>query len=334
VSCSSSSPQFVLGASTIARSRSIAIIAFLFVASTASADDPPQRAPEPEINFQSLPDVIPTASIQLANGTEVINIAAWSAVAIARVKDGRICTATLIGPRVLLTAAHCVDAADVNNITRTIGGTVTFGGSEIPLLSCSMHPAYGHAPVAPEGQPRASEDFALCELAAPVTNVTQETLDSGGPMVKAEPLLMTGFGCTNIRVVGDQFVYVAGDDKLRMGDAKVDAVGVLDETGAAGQYLRTRSRKVEPILCPGDSGGPAFRGASLQRQDGPKRRVVAVNSKVVAVFEDNDYTYFSFVATTLAPAFKTFQKDWSNENPQTRGVCGVDLVAGRGNCRL
>lgn len=287
-----------------------------------------------DLQFRSLPEVLPSGRVKLANGSGEVNVALWSSVAIAQSASGEACTATLVGPRVLLTAAHCVDAGDPQQPARTLGGTVKFGGSEIPLIGCAMHPAYAKAPFVSHDLVRSSEDYALCELAAPVTTVTQETIDTEPKIASGAAILMMGFGCTNIRVIGGQFVTSGADDSLRLGDADIDAVDVRDETNATGVYVRTRATDREPILCPGDSGGPAFRGASVSKQDGPKRRLVAVNSQVIAVEGKGRYVFLSFAASVISPSFREFQQAWTKQSASTRAVCGLDLSAGKGGCRL
>ena len=159
----------------------------------------------------------------------------------------------------MLTAAHCLDAG-FGNGGETVGGRVNVNGSQYNLLGCKMHDRYVAAPRQALDLPRSSEDFALCELDGE-PQITAETVVSGPAVGRNSQLLMSGYGCTGIRVVANALAYDVSDqpgsERLRMGDTKIEAVNVKDHKPTSGTYLRVRSVRDEPILCPGDSGGPA-----------------------------------------------------------------------------
>lgn len=299
---------------------------------------PALTGPRKPLSFVSLGDPGHAGDIQLSNGQPVTNIQLWAAVATAKSDLGALCTATLVGPRVILTAAHCVDAElpatppQVGN-PATIGGSIRFQGNPpFKLVGCAMHPKYGLAKLPGDRTPRSSYDYALCELSGSPANIVAESLEDGGPIATNQPLLLTGYGCTNIHVVGNTFGYTPGDGILRLGDEKAEAIGVLNTTTAPGAYVRTRADGAEPILCPGDSGGPAFRGASLGLQDKPRRRVVAVNSKVSATVVQGGHRFYSFLSPVTSPEFRSFLKGWQGDRAERR-VCGPNLTPGVGNCR-
>ena len=294
----------------------------------------PAPPPPQEITFDSATDLFPSGETKLVNGSEKVDLSAWQALLIARLGNGGYCTATIVGPRVVLTAAHCVDAG-TGDKAATIGGRVNVAGSQYVLSGCEMASAYAKAERQGFDIPRASEDFALCELdgAPPITGETIVT----SPVVGAgTQLLMTGFGCTNIRVAVGMLIFdstdAPGSEKLRMGDARADAVGVLDHRSLPGSYVRTRSVQGEPILCPGDSGGPAIAGASLAQQRGPLRRVMGVNSMVTALPRGGGYEYLSFIASLGTKAFQDFANKWSGDKPNRR-ICGRQLAPGQSGCR-
>jgi hypothetical protein len=105
-----------------------------------------------DLDFVFLPELLPDAEVQLVNGDEVVDRSLWSAVVVSRSIDGSLCTATLVGPRTLLTAAHCVDAygppatGDIDGLG-TRKGRVKFSGNPVPIVSCTMHPDYASVPV-------------------------------------------------------------------------------------------------------------------------------------------------------------------------------------------
>jgi hypothetical protein len=296
------------------------------------AGDP---TPSATLEFVSLRRAFGAGEVELANGAEVIDPSQWETVAIAASDDGVSCTSTLVGPRVLLTAAHCVDRGDPPTASpqRTKLGTVRFRGGPIRLLSCTMHPGYASKPWRANGTPRSDLDVALCELAAPVQGMEIETVDAGGRPAPNDPLLMMGFGCINIRVSAGKLVFDPGRDKLRMGAARIQAAGVSGKPSIPGAYLRTRSTAGEPILCPGDSGGPAFRGATMGDQTGSRRRLLAVNSMVEAVPVQGGHIFNSYATLVTEADFKTFQRAWTDERPTARGVCGDRLDPAANNCR-
>jgi len=299
------------------------------------AEEISRDAPAPDVvtdlHFSSLRDLAKSGDVLLAGGEKIEDPELWAAVLIAK-RAGGYCTASLIGPNVLLTAAHCVDARDASRPARTVGGTIKVGGIARSLQQCAMSRLYLLSNIPDTDNPRSSEDFAFCEVSGVIEDITFETLSENRPSVGA-PLLLSGYGCTRIGVWMNRLTSQPGGQKLRAGNAIVDAVDVLDSSEDKGSYLRSRAEDFETILCPGDSGGPAFTGATLDDQAGPKRRVVGVNSKVVAVPDGGSYAFLSFFAATSATSFAELLREWQTLNPTTRRVCGRDIASGDEGCR-
>lgn len=328
---------------TAGRVLATAVAAILLIGPTHALAQSPERPittdrPSPirsgELTFDSLPEVFPTGSTKLVNGSLIVDLSAWEAILVARLDAGSFCSATIIGPTVMLTAAHCLDAG-FGNGGDTVGGRVNIGGTQYNLTGCKMHDDYVAAPRQALDLPRSSEDFALCELDGE-PQVTSETVVSSATVGRNSQLLMTGYGCTGIRVVANALAYDVSDrpgsERLRMGDSKIEAVNVKDHVLGGGQYLRVRSVRDEPILCPGDSGGPALVGASLALQTGPTRRLVGVNSMVTALPRGDRYDFLSYMANLGTPAFDDFARKWTGDS-RARRICGRELQPGEGRCR-
>lgn len=152
------------------------------------------------------------------------------------------CSSTIIGDRVLLTAAHCVGN----------GGSVRFSkGTTVYSGRCTHHSEY---------RGNSTADWALCELSSAVPDVMPETVAKPDQVTceSGKEFLWTGYGCTRW---GSRL-----DGKFRTGT--VDAIRC-----PSGRNYDTVTRG-NVALCSGDSGG----GGYVVDGDG-KRMLVGVNSR-------------------------------------------------------
>jgi hypothetical protein len=195
------------------------------------------------------------------------------------------CTSSLVGPRVLLTAAHCVAAA----------ATVKFQVNGQPYSAiCDHAPAY-------HPKTNKTADYALCLVGRDVNDTPYFETISIDParLRKDQELLLTGFGCTKAGGGGSTSgtVYRVGESVITVLPTKSDN-RIITEGDAA--------------VCYGDSGGPAF----LQRKgdDGGPRIQVSVNA--VGNIRDK-----SGLASLSTPTALSFLRDWSaSKNVR---ICGL-----------
>ncbi|SIT58805.1 putative Peptidase S1 (Chymotrypsin) family protein [Mesorhizobium prunaredense] len=196
-----------------------------------------------EIELETL-ESLPSPDVQdQVIGGEKMDPAKWPATLVFRNRGGGGCTATAIGDRVIITAAHCVDNGGT--------GAARVKGQSI-RLACYHHPHYRP----PQSY---SADFALCltEGQMPVLPFEVLNVDPSVPKLDAVVQLL-GYGCLTIGGVDKTFGHLYG------GTAKVvkmpgPGLYTVTEGGAA--------------VCFGDSGGGSYVG------DDVSRLLFAVNSR-------------------------------------------------------
>lgn len=159
------------------------------------------------------------ANTRLINGKEVTPGTYKEVVKIET--NGAPCTGTVVGPRVVLTAAHCI----------TNGSTAkfTYAGKSYSA-KMTRSPKY----------PAKDHDVALGLVEGNIQAV--EPASIGGKATTGLGVILLGYGC-------DTSGGGASDGKLRWGETVITSFSDLDMVS---------SKQGGAALCFGDSGGPAF----------------------------------------------------------------------------
>lgn len=336
----------------------MAAIAAAIAALPAEAQEAGEPSP-PEVYAKPLVFKFLTAfaagETKLANGKTVI-AANWPTVIateiVRPVKEGQktpICTAAFIGPNVVLMAAHCID----NPLTgQPRGAKVEIGPRRLDLR-CEAPKSYLDRD--PRfSVPRGSDDYALClmldQKAPPeaLTRLKFEVVDISAPPPKGARVLMVGYGCTEVKPLGASFEFNQRDGSLRIADQVVEDPPP-GGTGEGAYWMGLASHGSEAMLCPGDSGGPLFTGATSDEPEGQKatdaegrtivwpRRIRGVNSKVLPP-RAADGAIVSNVSALGTPAFSDWARRWLQQNSNDPAaskplICGLNAPAGRAPCR-
>ena len=257
------------------------------------------QAKKVSVRFENWGDLVAVAvsdkpqnplTAKLGNGS-VANTLLWPATFSTTFKVGNrefICTAQLLGPRVLITAAHCV--GDTREVTLQKQGFPSYKGK------CTRDERY---------KTDISADFALCHIdnTDAIIPGRYEELDFDPGHVKSGVLVTAvGYGCT--RPFGDS------DGNFR--------TGPMILRGSAGARYPNYVLAIVPpaehtytFLCDGDSGGGGFLPAGV-------RRLVLINSTMLVDMAGNRVSYMSAISSAEG---NRFIRNWVDHNGKE--ACGI-----------
>jgi len=220
------------------------------------------------------------------------------------------CTAAAVGPRHLLTAAHCVlSSSNSLNSAYEPSQVIKLSRGSAPIAEVVVERTHvstswfgvcerAYCAISSVAGEQDAADVALIvvqdELPIPVTPVDLRPVEPG------EAVVIAGYGCEQ----GIQVVEPGREPTLRFADTEaLDAEDALHDgsfmsepklPNMDGNYLLTPGPGAAVLagdseaedfaagLCPGDSGGPLF------RREGDELRVVGVNANYTLLPEASD----------------------------------------------
>lgn len=205
------------------------------------------------------------------------------------------CTATAVGRRVILTAAHCVeDGSDL---------WVSTSSQNIPL-TCDRNPSYD--------SDHQTADYALCVLDRPLPNLGEgfERVNADGNLARGgKSLLLIGYGCTTV------------DGVLDFGHLYQGFATVEDSSSDPPRGPNQIAVLGGAAICSGDSGGGAYWEKSEHDITG-SRLLVAINAK-------SNLDTVSVLTRTDSNIFLQWARKWASE--RNVAICGV--VGEEDHCR-
>ncbi len=153
------------------------------------------------------------------------------------------CTATLVAPDVVVTAAHCLDGGGWGDLTFTLDADLTDSiDGRIPVLASHPHPDF-HLQGAEYTRMGRRNDVGVAILEEPILDVPVERLDSRAYFDEVEEVRLTlcGYG---------------RDYWSTPSTAGVKRDGTIRVEVSNGWELQSTDEDPQP--CKGDSGGPLF----------------------------------------------------------------------------
>ncbi len=154
---------------------------------------------------------------------------AYPAVGAIISSKGTLCTATLIDPAWILTAAHCIEG---DSLTFVLGLKIDHPKREVPIDQVVIHPNYSSTLI--------ENDLALAHLSTPIVDVQPMGILTDIHKAKSTNFTFVGYGLTG------GFV----DDSGVKRSVQIPMNQLFDN--------KFSYHKINRNTCAGDSGGPAL----------------------------------------------------------------------------
>lgn len=243
--------------------------------------------PLPETIRMERPARVGSGQVQIDGGSEQ-NPADWPSTLKYYLNGSFYCTSTIVGPFVIITAAHCL-RPNARMVVETDNRSFT--------LTCTSHPGYNDDR---NSNKYLFSDVALCKSDAKFPETAlYENLDLQIARVKLEMnLFLLGYGCRDVNLQTDSGQLYGGTST------------VLELPSASGGHIQTGNGVV---ICLGDSGGAAYMLVNSAQVTSP-RSIVGINS---GNFAGNRTSYIAGFTDAVAD----FVRRWSIDNTVT--ICGV-----------
>jgi V8-like Glu-specific endopeptidase len=143
------------------------------------------------------------------------------------------CTGTVVAPRTVITAAHCVKGFSASQMKFVIGAKVSAPTATLNVASAKFHPSYNESQL--------TNDIAVLTLASDAPVTPMKIVADLDASYAGDELVFVGFGASN------------GVQQTGYGTKRF--VNMVIENISATQFEYSTPGK---NTCNGDSGGPAF----------------------------------------------------------------------------
>jgi hypothetical protein len=249
-----------------------------------------------------------TVQPQVTNGVEVLQ-SDWPATLKSSYTG---CTATAVGSRAILLAAHCLKFGLETIITAE---------DEDRHVSCATE-GYSSDYDDKKGETKenwdkVSADYALCFIKDPKKALKKTKFETIrlSPVIAANDVVrLIGYGCNGDKVLSE------GDGRLRTASS---VVARLPEGNNNFFELKADAGYNNGILCSSDSGGAAYFPFQAN-----SRKIIGVNSRT-GLKEEKKLNGISYIASLSTPPAAKFITTWAGHH--NIKVCGA--TPSNENCR-